>query len=83
MNDSFHGSTGATDIRARFGRRVVELREARSWTQEELSHRSGISTRSISNIENAVFSATLDTVQRIACGFRIETRDLFDFRQRR
>lgn len=72
----------SSDIRVKFGKRVVELREARSWTQEELSHRSGISTRSISSIENAVFSVTIDTIQGIARGFSVEPRDLFDFRQR-
>lgn len=68
------------NIRGLFADRIVELRDERDWTQEDLAHRAGISTRSISNIENCVFSATIDTVHKLATGLRVEPRDLFDFR---
>lgn len=35
----------------RLGRRVRELREARTWTQEEVSRRAGVSPKTVSNIE--------------------------------
>ena len=67
------------EIRTRFADRVIALRDARKLTQEELAARSGISVRSISNIENAVFSATIDTVQKLADGLQVEPRELFEF----
>lgn len=59
--------------------RLVELRDEREWTQEDLAHRAGISTRSVSNIENSVFSVTIDTVGKLAWGLRVDPRDLFEF----
>lgn len=67
------------DIRKKFGRRVIALRQERSWTQEELASISGISTRSISNIENGVFSVTLDTIDKLAKSYSVTISSLFDF----
>lgn len=66
-------------IRKKFGRRVIALRQERNWTQEELAALSGISTRSVSNIENGVFSVTLDTAEKLARSFSIPLATLFDF----
>lgn len=67
------------DIRKRFGKRIIQLREERDWTQEELAAHSGISTRSISSIENGVYSITLDTAYKLARGFGIPLASLFEF----
>lgn len=67
------------DIRKKFGGKIVELRQARDWTQEDLAAASGISTRSISSIENGVYSVTLDTAYRLARGFAVPLTKLFDF----
>ena len=72
---------GFVDIRKQFGRRIIELRQERGWTQEELASTSGISTRSISNIENGVFSVTLDTIDKLARSYSVTIRSLFDFQQ--
>lgn len=66
------------DIRKRFGKRIAQLREERGWTQEELAGRSGISTRSISSIENGVYSITLDTAYKLTKGFGIPLAGLFE-----
>lgn len=67
------------EIRKKFGKRVIALRQERSWTQEDLAARSGVSTRSISNIENGVFSITLDTAHKLAESFTVPLSHLFDF----
>lgn len=67
------------EIRKRFALRVATLREERGWTQEDLAHASGLSTRSISNIENSVYSVTLDTIGKLASGFELQPRELLDF----
>ncbi|HEX6928958.1 MAG TPA: helix-turn-helix transcriptional regulator [Gammaproteobacteria bacterium] len=66
-------------IEQKFGGRIRRLREERGWTQEDLSAESGISTRSLSSIENGVYSATLETVAGLAAAFRMKVKDLFDF----
>lgn len=67
------------DIRKNFGKRIIALRQDRGWTQEELASISGISTRSISNIENGVFSVTLDTIDKLARSYSVSISALFDF----
>lgn len=66
------------NIRKRFGARVAGLRDDRDWTQEHLAAISDISTRSISNIENGVYSVTLDTAYKLARAFGIPLSRLFD-----
>lgn len=67
------------DIRKKFGKRITGLRYERDWTQEDLAAASGISTRSISSIENGVYSVTLDTIQKLARGLGIPLGKLFEF----
>lgn len=67
------------NIRKKFGRRVTGLRDERNWTQEDLAAASGVSTRSISSIENGVYSVTLDTLQKLARGLGISLSELFEF----
>lgn len=67
------------NIRKKFGRRVTGLRDERNWTQEDLAAASGVSTRSISSIENGVYSVTLDTIQKLARGLGISLSELFEF----
>ena len=67
------------EIRKKFGERIIALRQEKNWTQEDLAALSGISTRSISNIENGIFSITLDTAAKLARSFSIPLQSLFDF----
>lgn len=71
--------TALADIHKKFGERVVSLRKERNWTQEDLADASGISTRSISSIENGHFSITLENIEKLAKAFRMKLKDLFDF----
>lgn len=67
------------NIEQRFGKRVVALRAARHWTQEDLASRAGISVRSISSIENGVYSITLENIEKLAKAFGLSIAELFDF----
>jgi transcriptional regulator with XRE-family HTH domain len=58
--------------------RAWELKQ-RGWTQEDLAASSGLSTRSISNIENGVYSVTLDTLEKLAKGFKTRLSNLIEF----
>ena len=68
-----------TETRQMFARRVAQLRQARGLTQEELAHAAGLSSRTVFNIEKAVYSVTLDTVHKVARGLGLSARELFDF----
>lgn len=68
-----------TETRFRFAQRVAQLRQERRLTQEELAHAAGVSSRTVFNIEKGVYSVTLDTVHKIARGFDVAPRDLFEF----
>lgn len=67
------------DINKQFGNRVRELRKANGWTQEDLADRTGISVRSISSIENGVFSVTLENINKLAGAFGLKLSVLFSF----
>lgn len=49
-----------------FGERISRLREAKGWTQEQLSVKSTVARRTIQNIEGMKNSPSLDAVIEIA-----------------
>jgi transcriptional regulator with XRE-family HTH domain len=61
----------------RFGENVRNLREGKGWTQEELSHRSGLAVVQVSRIERGVREVRLTTVIRLAEAFEARPDDLF------
>lgn len=57
---------------AAFGKKVRELREARHWTQKDLSHRTGVPISTISELENGISSrprAALNMTMAEAFGY--------------
>ena len=65
------------NLRERFGIRILELRSERSWTQEELSHRSGIGRVFISQLENGHKDVCLGVIEALADTFGIALAALF------
>ena len=64
------------DVNA-IGERVYWLRDERGWTQGELANKSGISTTTISHLENGdIKSVKKNTVRRLARAFDIGTEEL-------
>jgi HTH-type transcriptional regulator/antitoxin HipB len=49
----------------RLGQNVREARQARGWTQEELSHRSGLAVVQISRVERGVREVRLTTILKL------------------
>ncbi|MBW3567638.1 MAG: helix-turn-helix domain-containing protein [Proteobacteria bacterium] len=68
-----------TETRKMFAARITQLRQERALTQEQLAHVAGVSSRTIFNIEKGIYSVTLDTVHKLAQGFGLPPRDLFEF----
>jgi len=67
----------ATDICVKLGRRVRELRKAKSWRQIDLSEHSGVHEVHISDLERGTREAGVKTLQRIAKSLGITVSDLF------
>ena len=66
-------------LKAKFGRRLRELRDAEGWSREEFSGKVGLSVRRIATIELGTGWPRAETVEAIAKVFNIEVRELFDF----
>lgn len=54
------------------GLRVVQLREARDWTQEDLAHAAELSVKTISRFENGRHDGRRTTVDRIATALGVQ-----------
>lgn len=61
-----------------FGKRVRKLRLARSWSQQELSLRAGISTPHISSIERDLRHPSLEYAKRMADALGVSLSVLCD-----
>lgn len=67
-------------IEVRFGRRLKELRLKQSISQEELAFRCGLSKNYISDVERGTRNVSLKTIEKIAYGFEVNLKELFDFK---
>lgn len=63
-------------LKATFGDRVREIREAKKITQAELARRIGIHQPVLCDLEKGRHSATLQTVERIATALGVTASDL-------
>jgi len=57
--------------------RVIALRSARGWSQEELGARAGLTYKFIGEIERGQKSPSLDSLGAIAAGFDLDIAELF------
>ncbi|AVJ24105.1 MULTISPECIES: helix-turn-helix domain-containing protein [Pseudomonas] len=64
-------------LRHRFGHRVRELRLATGMTQEEFADRCGFARTYMSRIETGGANPSLDAIQTLADGLKIELSTLF------
>jgi transcriptional regulator with XRE-family HTH domain len=62
--------------RKRAGLRLVQLREARGWNQEDLAHASGLSVKTISRFENGRHDGRRSTVRYLAEGLGVEESEI-------
>jgi transcriptional regulator with XRE-family HTH domain len=68
-----------TSVALSLGQRVRKLRKERRLSQEDLAEKIEMSTDTISNIERAVTSTTIETLEKIAGVFKLEICELFHF----
>lgn len=58
------------------GQRVVELREKKRWSQEELATNSGLSVKTISRLENGRYESRRNTIDRVADALGVSADDI-------
>jgi transcriptional regulator with XRE-family HTH domain len=73
------GKTSSPSLRARFGRRVREIRVRQKLSLEALAEQSGLNDKFIQAVETARQSPTIDTIEKLSLGLGIELRELFTF----
>jgi transcriptional regulator with XRE-family HTH domain len=62
--------------RKRAGLRLVQLREARAWNQEDLAHESGLSVKTISRFENGRHDGRRSTLRQLAEALGVDEADI-------
>ena len=67
-------------IEIRFGYRVKEIRLKQNISQEELAFRCGLSKNYISDVERGTRNISLQSIEKIADGFAINIKELFEFK---
>jgi transcriptional regulator with XRE-family HTH domain len=67
------------DAKRLVGERVQTLRKRKKLSQEELSSRIGIDTKSLSRLERGAHYPSLETLDRIRAELGVELKDFFDF----
>ena len=68
------------NINIKFGRRVKELGLIQNISQEELAFRCGLSKNYISDVERGTRNVSLKSIEKIANGFAVNLKELFDFK---
>ncbi|MBS0220965.1 MAG: helix-turn-helix transcriptional regulator [Proteobacteria bacterium] len=63
-------------IREVFARNLRRMRNARGLSQEALAHEAGIDRTYISALERTVYSASIDTVDKLAKVLGVDAADL-------
>jgi transcriptional regulator with XRE-family HTH domain len=66
------------EIRARLGRNVRQLREAKGWSQEEYADRAGIHRTYVSDIERGRRNPTITVVEKLAKPFQVSLGELLN-----
>ncbi|MEK6608072.1 MAG: helix-turn-helix transcriptional regulator [Myxococcota bacterium] len=72
-----------SSARARFGRRIRELRTKRGWTQEVLAAKAGKHWTYIGGIERGERNPTLDVIEDLAQALGVPVSHLFKAPRRR
>ncbi|MBI1215959.1 MAG: helix-turn-helix domain-containing protein [Alphaproteobacteria bacterium] len=64
-------------LRDTFAENLRRARRAAGLSQEELAHAAEIDRTYISALERAVYSATVDVIERLADALKVEPAELF------
>lgn len=66
------------DNRLRIGRRIVQLREEKDWTQLQLAEAADVQQATLSRIEKGTFSVGIDVLSRVAAALGCEVNLVFN-----
>ncbi len=70
-------------VRKFLGQRLRALRRERSWSQEKLGRRSGLSGKFIGEVERGEKSISIDSLYRVSRALAVPLRELTDVNPRR
>jgi transcriptional regulator with XRE-family HTH domain len=62
--------------RKEVGRKVVQLREGKAWSQEKLAHEAGVSTKTVSRLENGERETRRYILRKVADALGVNEIDL-------
>lgn len=62
--------------RKQAGQRLVQLRDAKGWSQEDLAREAEVSTKTVSRFENGRHDGRRSTVRQIAAALGVDEADL-------
>jgi len=68
-----------SDLAKRLGRRIYEFRKQNGLTQAALAERAKISNEFMSAVERGAKLPSLQVLEGIAAGLRVELKDVFNF----
>lgn len=66
------------NLRERVAKNIIDYRKSVGLSQENLAKRSGVSRSHLGKIENARYSMSIDTIEKIAHALDIEADVLFE-----
>ena len=66
------------NLRERVAKNIIDRRKSVGQSQKNLARRAGLSRAYIGKIENARFSASIDTIEKIARALDVEADVLFE-----
>jgi transcriptional regulator with XRE-family HTH domain len=68
-----------SDLGKQLGRRIYEFRKQNRFTQAALAEKARISNEFMSAVERGAKLPSLEVLERVANGLRVEIKDLFNF----
>ena len=68
-----------SDLAKRLGRRIYDFRKQSGLTQAALAEKAKISNEFMSAVERGAKLPSLQVLERIAAGLRVDLKDLFNF----
>jgi transcriptional regulator with XRE-family HTH domain len=66
------------NLRERVAKNIIDRRKSLGLSQEDLAKRAGLNRAYVGKIENARFSVTIDTIEKIAHALEVDADVLFE-----
>lgn len=68
------------DVKAAFGQRIRQLREARGWSQEHMAAVVGLDRSYVGTVERGERNISLENIVKFAKAFDVPLSQLMDFK---